>query len=107
MSFAAALMKGICISKLNPTVDSEAAFVISNIGDAQVANQVSGAQLVRDAYLNALSILNDPSVTSSLNYPVEFRGLFQENIREELVAEFRNELKYLETGSGFPWFIRA
>ena len=98
VSFAAALMKGICISKLNPTVDSEAAFVISNIGDAQVANQVSGAQLVRDAYLNALSILNDPSVTSSLNYPVEFRGLFQENIREELVAEFRNELKYLETG---------
>jgi hypothetical protein len=53
---------------------------------------------VRDAYLSALSILNDPSVKNSIDYPVEFRGLFQKNIREELVAEFRNELKYLEIG---------
>jgi hypothetical protein len=98
VGFAAALMKGICISKLNPTVNSRAAFGASNIDEGQGTDQVSGAQLVREAYLNALSILNDPSVKNSINYPVEFRGLFQENIREELVAEFRNELKYLETG---------
>jgi tetratricopeptide (TPR) repeat protein len=98
LGFAAALMKGICISKLNPTVNSRAVFGASNIGEGPGTNQVSGDQLVRDAYLSALSILNDPSVKNSIDYPVEFRGLFQKNIREELVAEFRNELKYLETG---------
>ena len=98
LGFAAALMKGICISKLNPTVNSRAVFGASNIGEGRGTNQVSGGQLVRDAYLSALSILNDPSVKNSIDYPVEFRGLFQKNIREELVAEFRNELKYLETG---------
>ena len=98
LGFAAALMKGICISKLNPTVNSRAVFGASNIGEGPGTNQVSGAQLVRDAYLSALSILNDPSVKNSIDYPVEFRGLFQKNIREELVAEFRNKLKYLETG---------
>jgi hypothetical protein len=98
LGFAAALMKGICISKLNPTVNSRAVFGASNIGEEPGTNQVSGAQLVRDAYLSALSILNDPSVKNSIDYPVEFRELFQKNIREELVAEFRNELKYLETG---------
>jgi hypothetical protein len=98
LGFAAALMKGICISKLNPTVNSRAVFGTSNIGEGPRTNQVSAAQLVRDAYLSALSILNDPSVKNSIDYPVEFRGLFQKNIREELVAEFRNELKYLETG---------
>ena len=98
LGFASALMKGICISKLNPTVNSGAVFGASNIGEEQGTNQVSGAQLVRDAYLSALSILNDPSVKNSIDYPVEFRGLFQKNIREELVAEFRNELKYLEIG---------
>ena len=98
LGFAAALMKGICISKLNPTVNSRAVFGTSNIGEGPRTNQVSAAQLVRDAYLSALSILNDPSVKNSIDYPVEFRGLFQKNIREELVTEFRNELKYLETG---------
>jgi tetratricopeptide (TPR) repeat protein len=98
VGFAAALMQGICISKLNPTVNSRAVFGAFNIGEGPGTNQVSGAQLVRDAYLSALSILNDPSVKNSIDYPVEFRGLFQENIVEELVAEFRNELKYLETG---------
>jgi hypothetical protein len=98
LGFAAALMKGICISKLNPTVNSRAVFGASNIGEGRGTNQVSGAQLVRDAYLSALSILNDPGVKNSIDYPVEFRGLFQKNILEELVAEFRNELKYLETG---------
>ena len=98
LGFAAALMKGICISKLNPTVNSRAVFGTSNIGEGPRTNQVSAAQLVRDAYLSALSILNDPSVKNSIDYPVEFRGLFQKNIQEELVAEFRNELKYLETG---------
>ena len=98
LGFAAALMKGICISKLNPTVNSRGVFGTSNIGEGPGINQVSAAQLVRDAYLSALSILNDPSVKNSIDYPVEFRGLFQKNIREELVAEFRNELKYLETG---------
>ena len=98
LGFAAGLMKGICISKLNPTVNSRAVFGASNTGEGPGTNQVSAAQLVRDAYLSALSILNDPSVKNSIDYPVEFRGLFQKNIREELVAEFRNELKYLETG---------
>ena len=98
LGFVAALMKGICISKLNPTVNSRAVFGTSNIGEGLGTNQVSAAQLVRDAYLSALSILNDPIVKNSIDYPVEFRGVFQKNIREELVAEFRNELKYLETG---------
>ena len=54
--------------------------------------------MARDAYSSALAILRGPGVPEPVYYPDEFRDIFLENIREELVAEYRSEMESLQSG---------
>ena len=98
VGFTAALMMGVCISKLNPTAGAGAEpsglFQRERLGETQV----SGAQMARDAYSSALAILRSPGGPDPVYYPDEFRDIFLENIREELVTEYRSEMESLQSG---------
>jgi hypothetical protein len=98
VGFTAALMMGVCISRLNPPAGVGAGpndlFQRDRLGETLV----SGAQMARDAYSNALAILRSPGVPDPVYYPDEFRAIFLENIREELVAEYRSEMDSLQSG---------
>mgnify|MGYP003323854232 FL=1 len=52
----------------------------------------------KDAYSSALAILADPVDPDPVYYPDEYRDIFLDNIREELLAEYRGELKLLQSG---------
>ena len=94
VGFTAAVMMGVCVSKLNPAAASNG--LLQREGSSET--RVSGAQMARDAYSSALAILRSPSFPDSVHYPDEFRDIFLENIREELVAEYRSEMESLQSG---------
>ena len=94
VGFTAAVMMGVCVSKLNPAAPSNG--LLQREGSSET--RVSGAQMARDAYSSALAILRSPSFPDSVHYPDEFRDIFLENIREELVAEYRSEMESLQSG---------
>ena len=98
VGFTAALMMGVCISRLNPPAGVGAGpndlFQRDRLGETRVP----GAQMARDAYSSALAILRSPGDPDPVYYPDEFRDIFLENIREELVAEYRSEMNSLQSG---------
>ncbi len=94
VGFTAAVMMGVCVSKLNPAAPSNG--LLQREGSSET--RVSGAQMARDAYSSALAILRSPGFPDSVHYPDEFRDIFLENIREELVAEYRSEMESLQSG---------
>lgn len=98
IGFTAALMTGICISKLNPV--ARGAATPNDLAEHGRMGELraSGVQLARDAYSSALAFLSDPADPDPVHYPDEFREIFLDNIREELLAEYRGELELLQSG---------
>ena len=98
IGFTAALMTGICISRLNPLA-RDAAPANDFVKHGRIGEfRASGVHRAKDAYSSALAILADPVDPDPVYYPDEYRGIFLDNIREELLAEYRGELKLLQSG---------
>jgi len=98
IGFTAALMTGICISRLNP-VARGAAPANDLVKHGRMGEfRSSGVHRARDAYSSALAILADPVNPDPVHYPDAFRNLFLDKIREELLAEYRGELELLQSG---------
>lgn len=98
IGFTAALMTGICISRLNPVARGAAP---SNdlVKHGRMGElRASGVHMAKDAYSSALAILADPVDPDPVHYPDEYRDIFLDNIREELLAEYRGELELLQSG---------
>jgi len=98
IGFTAALMTGICISRLNPVAQGAAPTNDLVKQGLMGAFRASGVHRAKDAYSSALAILADPIDPDPVYYPDEYRDIFLDNIREELLAEYRGELKLLQSG---------
>jgi len=94
VGFAAALMKGVCIAKLKPASGSPS----MKPAIAEDKMRMSGTDMVREAYSDALRMLENTTKQSEEDYPIDFEGLFHNNIQEELVSEFTSELEVLASG---------
>ena len=92
VGFTAALMMGVCISKLSPVARNT---VTEGQLSAGGAGQLSGVRMARNAYSSALSMLNESAIPAPAQYPDEFRGLFLGDIREALTDEYRGEMNAL------------
>jgi hypothetical protein len=52
----------------------------------------------REAYSNALAILNETPHPDPVHYPDEFQDLFLDNIRAALTEEYRGKMNLLRSG---------
>ena len=91
LGFGAGLMMGICIAKLNP-MDG----IVS--GHSGIAAGGISRQKVIEAYAKAFAILQLPDVPHTVQYPNEFKTIFLDDIRNQLTAEYRSSLEFLEAG---------
>ncbi|MBC8244396.1 MAG: hypothetical protein H8E20_08390 [Verrucomicrobia bacterium] len=98
IGFTAALMTGICISRLNPVAQGAAPANDLVKHGRKGELHASAVHMAREAYSSALAILADPVDPDPVHYPDEYRGIFLDNIREELLAEYRGELALLQSG---------
>ena len=98
IGFTAALMTGVCISKLKPVARGASLPDGTVLRGDSIGAQVSGVQMEKDAYSSALAILSESPDPISAQYPDGFRDLFLRNIREALTEEYRREMNALRSG---------